>query len=105
MKNTIKAGAAGLGITAVMTVGTGMAHADNIGTYLTMMNTDGIAIYNVPEAVQFAGEVCTALQGGADVYQVAQAAWPANPAMSWKNILDQVEDAAIVFCPSEWRTT
>jgi hypothetical protein len=100
----LAAGAVALGL-AVAGPATASPYSDNALTYLQMMNNDGIKVLDAAQAIRFAGWTCSEMASGYTVYQVRDLAWanngPAN-GMTRQTWLDEVEDAAIVFCPKTW---
>lgn len=100
MKNTTKAGIAGLGIAAAMIVGIGPAHANVEGdlndhssyAYALTLNEDGVP-ETVAAAVNLALTVCTDRSEGISEDRLQDQATPASAS------IDIVDDAEFHFCP------
>jgi hypothetical protein len=116
MKNTIRGGIAAIGIAGAMATGITLAGSAGAApaaptsldhdtlVYLQMLNNDGLVVTDTAEAIRFAGAVCVEMRNGWDAHQIASYNLPVAPASTtYQNMLDQVEDAAIVFCPGAWQ--
>jgi hypothetical protein len=111
MKNIVKGGIAALGIAGAMATGIGLAGSASAApidhdtlVYLQMLNNDGLTVTDTSQAIRFAGTVCADMRyNGWDAHQIANYNWSPSLPMTYQNMLDQVEDAAIVFCPAAWQ--